>query len=112
MPGSSNPMGLHRKSRRRSTSQRELLPFVAPGSPNHPLDFWHVRSTGDYGQDTILGRQFARVAVKHMQDHNDLTLLSSVVADMVRRGKVTGIEVGFADEIASHLLAPWAMRQE
>jgi hypothetical protein len=35
-----------------------------------------------------------------------------VVADMVRRGKVTGIEVGFADEIASYLLAPWAMRRE
>ena len=47
-----------------------------------------------------------------MQDHNDLTLLSSVVADMVRRGKVTGIEVGFADEIASHLVSPQAMRRE
>jgi hypothetical protein len=47
-----------------------------------------------------------------MQDHHDLTLLSSVMADMIRRGKVTGIEVGFADEIASHLMAPWAMRRE
>ena len=110
IPNLSNTTGLQRKSRRRSTSQRELLPFVASGSPSHPLDFWRVRGTGDYAQDTALGRQFARAAIKHMQDHNDPTLLSSVIADMVRRGKVTGIEVGFADEIASHLMAPWAMR--
>ena len=112
MPNISNTTGLHRKSRRRPTGQRELLPFVAPGSPNHPLDFWRVRSTGDYDQDTILGRQFARAAIKHMQDHHDLTLLSSVMADIIRRGKVTSIEVGFADEIASHLMAPWVMRRE
>ena len=105
IPNISNITGLQRKSRRRSTSQRELLPFVAPGSPNHPLNFWRVRSTGDYDRDNALGRQFARAAIKHMQDHNDPTLLSSVMADMVRRGKVTGIEVGFADEIASHLMA-------
>ncbi len=112
MPDFSNSTSLPRKPRRRSTSRRELLPFVAPGSPSRPLDFWHVRSTGDYGQDNTLGRQFARAAIRHMQDHHDLTLLSSVMADIVRRGKVTGIEVGFADEIASHLMNSQALRRE
>ena len=112
MPDLSNSTSLPRKPRRRLVGRRELLPFVAPGSPNRSLDFWHVRSTGDYGQDNALGRQFARAAIRHMQDHHDLTLLSSVIADMVRRGKVTGIEVGFADEIASHLMSPQATRRE
>ena len=68
MPNPSNTTSLSRQPRRRSTSRRELLPFVAPGSPSRSLDFWRVRSTGDYGQDNALGRQFARAAIKHMQD--------------------------------------------
>lgn len=69
------------------------------------MDLWDVRPSGDWSQDTALGRQIAADALTVINETGAFNLLSEIGKASKRKHAHNGINVGFA-----HLLAQYATR--
>ena len=67
--------------------------------------FWHVNSTGIETLDRTLGHALGKEAVTYVREQNEPTFLNEVMQDMIKRGAITYVEIGFMIEIGEALLA-------
>jgi hypothetical protein len=61
--------------------------------------FWDVRPTGDWSADTHLGAEYCRIWASRAQHGERRPLLSWVLHDMIKAGKWSGIEAGWASAL-------------
>jgi hypothetical protein len=81
------------------------LPFMRRKPDGTPV-FWVVEPTGDWGHDSEVGAEHARSYLSCQPQ----PLLSFIVADMIARGRYTGVEAGFLSYIGRLAeSANWAM---
>lgn len=62
--------------------------------------FWGIKSTGRYDLDYSIGKMLAHKYIKHLLARGGVSL-PSIVDDMPRKKKMTGLEIGFLNEIAA-----------
>jgi hypothetical protein len=77
------------------------LPFIQDTSKGRT--FWSVQESGDYSADCAAGANLASELVADIRRQKRPELLGWAVADMVAKGKMTGVEVGFMAEIGRSL---------
>lgn len=82
----------------------DFLSFTQPLEPDG-RDFWNVPITGDHSMDCVLGGALAREAEACMRRYGHPDLLKDVVFGMIRKGRVSGAEIGFMLHFVT-LLAP------
>ncbi len=95
------------------------LSFVADREPttddHFRRDFWSVKPSDDWGDDNRIGEALAREALAYIYRTGDLFLLGHIVRSIARRGRTSGIEVGFFQVITEALLSggvPHALRPD
>src|SRR3954447_25469775 len=84
----------------------EDLPFVKRRRNGAGFHYWNVKPTGNYGQDCAIGNQLARLILPHLKYHGGISLLGSIVVDMMRTKqpeKHRGVIIGFMSEISINL---------
>lgn len=64
------------------------------------LDLWNPRASGNWSADNELGRALAGELIHYMRERNAPTVLGHVIQAMIGKGNFSGVEVGFANEIA------------
>jgi hypothetical protein len=69
------------------------LPFVKKGQKGNCL--WSVEPTGNYTEDCLTGSRYAALALEYMKGKDRGHLLNECVKGMIRKGEISGIEVGF-----------------
>jgi len=74
---------------RNENTETAQLPFVGDER------FWSVAASGDWGEDSRKGAEYARLYVAHMRATGRGPLLSWIVKDMIKAGTWTGIEAAF-----------------
>jgi hypothetical protein len=75
---------------------RKNLPFVKEGQKGTAVCFWSVESTDNWSKDNLTGARYAALVLQYMKAENPC-LLSDCVKSMIRKGKISGIEVGFLE---------------
>lgn len=80
------------------------LPFTRKdGSPNgmhrSGRRYWDVERSGVWGKDCHLGSEYARIYLARIVRGEPRPMLAWVIHDMIRRGKWSGVEAGFASAI-------------
>ena len=83
-----------------ANSRRENidLPFIKKEKDR--IVFWSVKPSGDYVKDCQKGREYALLALHHMQQTDFIPLLTWCIMDMPRKKDCSGIEVGFLEFFA------------
>jgi len=62
--------------------------------------FWSVEPSYDWKEDDMVGREYGRIYVDLIQrDGHGAPPLAYIVNDMIRQGRVTGLEAGFSSAI-------------
>jgi hypothetical protein len=74
------------------------LPFIKKGKDR--IVFWSVKPSGDYVKDCQKGREYASLALHHMQQVDFIPLFTWCIMDMPRKKDYSGIEVGFLEFFA------------
>jgi hypothetical protein len=82
-----------------------ILPFVEldPDNPDCPRSAWSVHETGDVEADIAAGVVYAEALLQRLKPLGSTVgrgALECVLQEMVRKGKVGPIEVGFLGRIA------------
>jgi hypothetical protein len=80
------------------TPEISKFPFIKKN--NDQIVFWSVKPTGDYVKDCQTGREYADLALKHMEQADFGPLLTWCIMDMPRKEDCSGIEVGFLEFFA------------
>lgn len=70
---------------------------------------WNVRESGLYVRDNATGRRYADDCIRMMLRLDNPVLLGQIGRAMVVQGNFGGIEIGFAQRIAEHLLTRLAV---
>lgn len=85
----------------------DTLPFVSTnGDGDQSIrSFWDVRPSGVWGEDCEVGEAYGQVYVNSCRHSKSPLPLAWVCEEMIRRGKMTGIEVGFFSSLARALRA-------
>jgi hypothetical protein len=81
------------------------LPFVEldPDNPDCPLSAWTVTESGDCDADMATGVVYAEALIQRSKQLGSLTgrmALEAVLQEIVRKGKVGPIEMGFLGRVA------------
>lgn len=79
------------------------LPFIK--NKKNQIVFWSVKPSGDYVKDCQTGREYAALALEHMQQADFRPLLTWCIMDMPRKKECSGIEVGFLEVFAEITIA-------
>jgi hypothetical protein len=74
------------------------LPFIK--KLHDQIVYWSVKPSGDYVKDCQTGREYAALALEHMQQADYGPLLTWCIMDMPRKKDCSGIEVGFLEFFA------------
>ena len=74
------------------------LPFIKKGKDR--IVFWSVKPSGNYVKDCQKGREYASLALHHIQQADFIPLLTWCIMDMPRKKDCSGIEVGFLEFFA------------
>jgi len=82
------------------TNRTEIpdLPFIK--KKNDQIVFWSVKPSGDYVKDCQTGREYASLALEHIEKADFAPLLTWCIMDMPRKKDCSGIEVGFLEFFA------------
>lgn len=80
-----------------------VLPFVKPNVQG-ATDFWTVVPTGNWVIDNRMGRDMAMQTIAYMRRENCPIMLGSIARAMVAQGAFGGVEVGFVQAFAEHVL--------
>ncbi len=85
----------------------DALPFVKRNRPpGSGYSYWVVKPSGDYRRDCATGHDYAHKLLPHLKYHGGISLLGSIVLDMIRSGKHEedrGLVVGFMSELSTQL---------
>lgn len=73
----------------------DALPFVDQSVAN----FWSVKSSGVWGDDTEVGEAYGRMFVAETASGRCSIPLAWVIRSMVKRGEYTGVEAGFSSVV-------------
>lgn len=85
----------------------QALPFTRDGEGDgESRHFWYVDASGDWGDDSHLGSEYGRIYLEHVRRSRRGPLLAWIISDMVRKGKWSGVEVGFLSVIGRAAAAP------
>jgi len=79
------------------------LPFIKKN--NDQIVFWSVEPSGHYVKDCQIGREYAALALKHMEQADFGPLLTWCIMDMPRKQDCSGIEVGFLEYFAEMVIS-------
>lgn len=91
----------HARDRRRGKvpHHADVLSFMKRRKPRGTgIDYWAVKSSGNYSRDYELGRALGReylAFIGRYPTNGNATLLNCIVRDMADRGRVGGLEFGF-----------------
>lgn len=84
------------------------LPFTGrTGDDNGPSDppgglhstgqrYWDVRPSGQWAEDCHVGAEYCRIWLNRMRNHEPYPIMPWILHDMIRTGRWSGIEAGFA----------------
>jgi len=88
------------------SSNIKHLPFVADigKGKNKQRTFWHVTPNGNYDDECVIGKDYARRAIAYMQEQNFTPLLGWIVLAIQDKSNHSGIEIGFMSVIAEHAI--------
>jgi hypothetical protein len=85
----------------------DSLPYVTRRAPKGTgYCYWSVNPTSNYEKDCATGRDYAQLLLPHLKYNAGITLLGSIVLDMIRAGEEKagkGLIVGFMSEISREL---------
>lgn len=65
--------------------------------------FWSVTPTSDYGKDCKTGRQLAMQVINYLNQENFTPIINWTLSQMIEKGEISGIEIGFFSTIAERL---------
>lgn len=81
-----------------------LLPWFTELDPKQNgglhLDLWNVTPSGDWSQDTALGRQIAADTLNVISETGAFHLLSEIAKAWKRKGIHSGVNVGYGQFLA------------
>lgn len=93
--------------------------MLAPVSKVEDLSFstgkknlWSPRRTGNYADDTAMGRQYADELLAHMRLKECPLAFGQVMRAITESGTYDAVEIGFCSRLGIHILTRSPMAQE